>query len=88
MSAPISRRTVVVGAAWSVPVIMVAVAVPLAAASTVAEDPVISCVPLDGKGQPTYLVTRMSGATRIVDQGEVNRDKDLQAACRGKGPKS
>lgn len=85
----INRRTVVLGAAWSVPVIMAAVAVPLAAASTTPEaNPLISCTRIDGKGQPMYNAVYVDGTSLIVDQGTVNSDKEMQAKCRDKGPLS
>lgn len=85
----ISRRTAVLGAAWAVPVIMAAVAVPLAAASTVpAENPPLSCTRIEGKGQPMYHVSYLDGTIRTMHQGEVNSDKVLQALCRDKGPLS
>jgi len=88
--AEVSRRTVVLGAAWSVPVIAAAVAVPLAAASTPPTPmPVWEfCERIDAKGQPTYLAKPFGGEPRVVTQGEVNSDKELQALCRNKGPKS
>lgn len=45
MNDPISRRTVVRGAAWSVPVIAAAIALPLAAASEPPTPPKLLCRP-------------------------------------------
>lgn len=80
-----NRRQFVHGAAWSVPVIMAAVAVPLAAASTVAERIPVECTPLD---KTWWQVAYNDGSTETLHQGDVNRDKTLQALCRGKGPLS
>ena len=84
----INRRTMVVGAAWAMPVIAAAVAVPLAAASVAPGKLLLTCTPLDVKGQPLYQLAYDDQSTEIVDQGQVNRDKELQVACRDKGPLS
>lgn len=78
------RRQFVRGAAWSVPVIAVAVAIPFAAASTAPRTPV-ACTPLD---KTWWQVAYNDGTTDTVHQGDVNRDKELQALCRNKGPQS
>ncbi|WP_162903594.1 hypothetical protein [Leucobacter sp. wl10] len=46
-STSVTRRTLVKGAAWSLPVVVAAVAAPIAAASTVAPDPVVDLVLYD-----------------------------------------
>lgn len=85
----ISRRTAVLGAAWAVPVIMAAVAVPLAAASTVPEQRIpLECTRVEKKGQPLYHIAYNDGSTEVLTNGEVNSDKVLQALCRDKGPLS
>lgn len=83
----VHRRTVVKSAAWSLPVIMAAVAVPLAAASQVERLP-LTCTRLTSKGQPMYQVAYADGSTQTYNNGEVNSDKTLQALCRDKGPLS
>lgn len=84
----LTRRTVVKSAAWSIPVIAIAVATPLASASVPPEKVCISCVPLNDKGQPHYFLTFSDQSTATLNQGEVNRNKEYQAMCRDKGPLS
>lgn len=83
------RRTVIKSLAWSVPVIAVAVATPLAAASTVVETPSpripVSCEPA---GKNLWTVGYNDGTRETLHQGQVSRDKTLQALCRDKGPLS
>lgn len=81
----ITRRTVVHGAAWSVPVILAAVAVPLVAASTIPAQRIpLDCTNVDGMWHVPYN----DGTTEILTNGQVNSDKTLQALCRSKGPRS
>lgn len=88
MTSP-TRRTVLKSAAWSLPVIAAAVAVPLAAASTPpAVRTPVHCTRLTKKGQPMYQVDYSDGSTATLTNGEVNSDKQLQALCRDKGPLS
>lgn len=75
------RRTFVKGAAWSVPVIAAAVAVPLAAASTVPRIP-ISCVLLNGTGSPYYQVAYNDGTTENLHRSEIVHNKTLKALCK------
>lgn len=84
----ITRRTVVKFAAWSIPVIAVAVATPLASASVLPARTCVSCIPLSDKGQPHYFLTFSDQSTATLNQGEVNSNKEYQAMCRGKGPLS
>lgn len=84
----INRRKALKAFAWSVPVIAVSVATPLAAASTVPPRQAIKCERNPGKGQPTYSVFYDDGTVVAMHQGEVDRDKHLQALCRDKGPQS
>lgn len=80
------RRQFVKASAWSVPVTMAAVAVPLAAASTAPTERIpVECTPLD---KTWWQVAYNDGTTETLHQGDVNRDKTLQALCRDKGPKS
>lgn len=85
MSAPITRRAVVHGAAWSVPVILAAVAVPLAAASTVPNpsgDPFpVSCGEPNRTGQPFYPITMSDGTVKMVHRSDVVADPELKAKC-------
>ncbi|WP_251050731.1 MULTISPECIES: hypothetical protein [unclassified Microbacterium] len=86
MTAPVSRRTVVLGAAWSVPVIAAAIATPLAAASTTPRIP-IACVYLQNNGHAGdkrndwWQVTYNDGTTQILDNGTVQSDRELKALC-------
>lgn len=80
----ISRRSLIKTSAWAVPIVSVAVSTPLAAASTTPRIP-ISCEEL-AKG--VFLVSYNDGTTETLGQGQVNRDKALQAMCRDKGPLS
>ena len=84
MSNP-TRRTVLKSAAWSVPVIAVAVSVPLAAASTAPEpaDRPISCTLINGTGRPTYNVGYLSGRSEILFRSQITTHEDswLKAAC-------
>lgn len=84
----ITRRAALKASAWSVPIIAVAVATPLAAASVPIERLPLTCTPLNNKGQPHYQVAYSDGSTEILDNGTVNSDKVLQALCRDKGPLS
>ena len=80
-----TRRTIIKSAAWAMPVVAVAVSVPSAVAS-VAQP--CKCVRLNQKGQPHYQVFYTDGTDQIFNNGEINRDKTLQALCRDKGPES
>lgn len=88
--AGITRRTVVMSAAWSLPVIAAAVATPLASASVVTP-PVypISCVRLSnhGHGGDTgndwWLVTYSDGSTDTLDNGTVMSDPELRKLAKG-----
>lgn len=84
----ISRRLVLKSAAWSIPVIAVAVATPLASASVPPERVPLTCTPLNEKGQPHYFLTFSDGSSETLNQGEVNSNKEYQAMCRDKGPLS
>lgn len=85
----ITRRNVVKGAAWSVPVIAVAVATPLAAASGPTEtDPPKIPIACTKAGKNMWTVAYNDGTSETLHQGQVDRDKTLQALCRGKGPQS
>lgn len=83
------RRTFVKGAAWSVPIVAVAAAVPLAAAST---DPVypISCVYLENHGHggntgnDWWLVTYSDKSTKTLDNGTVMSNDSLKKLCKKK----
>src|SRR5690606_8193441 len=77
----VTRRKVIHSAAWSIPVIAAAVAVPLAAASEPPRIPV-SCEKLNQQGQPHYMVTYNDGTSEIYDNGTVNSNKELKALCR------
>ena len=77
-----NRRDVLKGAAWSIPVIAASATVPVCTASTVTP---VECVRLDVKGQPFWQVFYSDGTDRTLSNGDVNRDKGLQAVCRGKG---
>lgn len=57
MSADMSRRAVIHAAAWSMPVIAVAVAVPLAAASEAPKPPLLVCKPRSVHGGDVEAVT-------------------------------
>lgn len=74
------RRTVLKAAAWSVPVIAVSVAVPLAAASTVRKP--VHCERLTVKGQPWWLVVFDDGTTETLHNGDVMRDRELKGLCK------
>lgn len=81
------RRTVLKGAAWSVPVIAAVAATPLAAASAQQIYP-ISCVYLDNHGHggntgnSWWFVTYSDGSERTLDNGTVMRDKRLKELCK------
>lgn len=85
MSEP-TRRSVVLGAAWSVPVIAAAIATPLAAASLPPRIP-IACVYLQNHGHDGdkknnwWQVMYNDGTTRILDNGTVQSDRELKALC-------
>lgn len=83
------RRTIIKGAAWSLPVIAAAIAVPQSVASTKEiGNPIVECKRIQAQGQPHYSVVYADGTVVIKNQGEVDSDKELQAACRNKGPLS
>lgn len=76
------RRTLLKGAAWSVPVIAAAVAVPLAAASVPTERIPVGCVLLNGTGSPFYQVTYSDGTSETLHRSKVAKDKELKALCK------
>lgn len=77
-----TRRTFVKSAAWSVPVIAAAVAMPLAAASQVPVPRIpTSCTLLNGKGKPVYRVTYSVGPDADLSRNEVVIDPKLKAMC-------
>lgn len=75
------RRTLLKGAAWSVPVIAAAVTVPLAAASMTPRIPV-GCVLLNGTGSPFYQVTYNDGTSETLHRSKVAKNKELKALCK------
>jgi hypothetical protein len=83
-----TRRTVIKSAAWSLPVIAAAVAVPLASASAPQERQVLSCTlePNHGHGGGTgnawWRVIYDNGQAAILDNGAVMSDRKLREACR------
>ena len=74
------RRTVIKGAAWSVPVIAAAVAAPLAAASTPPRR-AIACTLLNGTGHPFYDVLYSDQKHETLSRDAVAQDKDLLCMC-------
>lgn len=82
----IDRRTVLKAGAWSVPVIAVAIATPLASASVAPKTPV-KCERTDSKN-PWWNVYYSDGSVEVLHNGDVMSDKTLQALCTGRGPKS
>lgn len=85
----VKRRTLIKGAVWFTPVVALAVATPLAAASgePTEEAPRIP-IKCDEVSKHVYFVTYNDGTNATLGQGEVNRDKTLQALCLAKGPLS
>lgn len=78
----ITRRNLVKGAAWSVPVIAVASAVPLASASTTPPEKIpVSCVLLNDTGSPYYRVEYSTGPGATLHRSEVVKDKVLKEMC-------
>lgn len=82
----LNRRAVVIGAAWSIPVILASIATPLAAASTVERVP-IGCVYLQNhghggsKGNDWWAVTYNDGSTAVLDNGTVMSNPELKRLC-------
>jgi len=87
----ISRRAIVKGAAWSLPVIAAAVAIPQATASTVpVQKYPVSCEYLGNhghggdSGNEWCFVLNDAGTTETLDNGTVMRNKDLKQICKKK----
>lgn len=83
----LNRRTVVIGAAWSIPVILASIATPLAAASSVERVPIrIDYLDNYGGGGPKggawWLVTYSDGSTATLDNGTVMSDPVLKAMAK------
>ena len=64
-----NRRQILTSAAWSIPVIALAVAAPAAAASTVAPTP-ISCTRVEGKGARHWVGVYSDGQTVTMSNGD------------------
>ncbi len=82
MSGEVGRRTVVKGAAWSLPVIAAAVAAPMATASTPTTERIpVSCLLLNGTGSPQYDVQYADGTHVTMPRHEVVHDDRLKEMC-------
>ena len=83
----IGRWTIIKSAAWSLPVVAAAVAVPQAAASAPPRKPV-ACERTPnhghggGQGNTWWTVYYDDGTAQVLDQGTVMSDKQLKEACR------
>lgn len=81
------RREFIRGAAWSVPVVVAAVAVPLASASAVPRRPV-QCIKLPNHGHggnvsnDWWEVTYSDGSKELLDNGTVMSNKALKNLCK------
>lgn len=88
MGRPIERRTVIKGAAWSMPVIAAAVAVPASSASTSTAAMPQTCTKLPNHGHggdvgnSWWQVTYSDDTERLLDNGTVMRDRELRELCR------
>ncbi len=84
-----TRRTVIKSAAWSLPVIAAAIAVPLAAASTVPtpRKPLLCTKEPNhghggGKGNAWWRVIYDDGTAEILDNGTVMSTRELKEVCK------
>lgn len=90
MSGGATRRAFVKTAAWSVPLVAIAVAVPLAAASTTAPKYAVRCDYLGNHGHggdvgnDWWLVTFSDGSSETLDNGTVMRNDALKSICHKK----
>jgi hypothetical protein len=92
MTRKMDRRTIVMGAAWALPVIAAATAIPAATASSASPElpprQPVSCEYLgnqghDGpKGGAWWFVTYSDGSTATLDNGTVKSDRALRSLCQ------